>query len=36
MFLKVDLSQVRIKKKGNPYTVTCYLLEILASSARIF
>jgi hypothetical protein len=36
MILKLDLSQVKIKKKGNPYNVTCYLLEILASSTRTF
>jgi hypothetical protein len=34
MILKVVLSQEKIKNKGNPYNVTCYLLEILASSAK--
>jgi hypothetical protein len=36
MILKVEFPHVKIKKKGNPYNVTCCPLEIVTYSARIF
>jgi hypothetical protein len=36
LILRVDLPDVKIKMKGNPYNVACYLLETCASSAGMF